>query len=74
MVEEPIPDRDLCIDMTPDKSETSYPSQIPTPSQEPINGPITQEKTTNNTDTDIPYLINSPKEVLFQGYLLQPWI
>ena len=35
---EPILDRDLCIHITPEKSEASYPSQIPTPLQESIKG------------------------------------
>ena len=70
----PIPDRDLCIHMAVGKSETSYPSQISTPSQEPINKSITQEEPMDSTESDIPDLIDILEDALFQHYLLLPWI
>ena len=58
--------------MAPDKSETSHSSQIPTQSQDLINEPV--EEPMDSTDSDIPNLIDIPKEVLFHDYLLPPWI
>ena len=55
-------------------SETSYPSQIPTPLQEPISKLVTQEEPMDSTDSDIPNLIDITKEVLFHDYLLLPCI
>ena len=72
--EEPIPVRELCIQMALDKSETSHSSQIPTPLQETFSKPIPQEEPMDNTDSDMPNLINVPEEVLFQDYLSPPWI
>ena len=68
MVQRPILDRELCIHMAPDKSETSYSSQLPTQLWELINEPIAWEKTIDDTDSDMPDLINVPEEVLFQDY------
>ena len=56
--------------MTPDKSETSYPCQMLTPSQESINNSITKAESMDNMDSDILNLIDVLEEVLFQDYLL----
>ena len=69
--EEPAPERDLYIHMVVNKLE---PSHIPTPLQEPIDEPINQEEPMESMDSDIPDLINVPKEVLFQEYILPPSI
>ena len=70
---EPILDRDLSVNKAPDKSETSYHSQIYTQSQKPINDPITQEEPMDSKDSDVSNLIDVPEEILFQDYLLAPW-
>ena len=67
-------DRDLCIHMALDKSVTSYPSQISTQSQGSINDSVTKAEPINSMDSDMPNLINVPKEVLFQDYLFPPWL
>ena len=72
---ESISDRELCIYMALNKSETSYPSQTLSLPQKPINEPIPQEETMDITKRVIPDLINIPKEVLFNDtYLLLHWI
>ena len=60
--------------MAPDKSETSYPSHIPTPSQESINDSITNAESMDSMDSDMLNLIDVPEEVLFQNYLLPSWM
>ena len=72
--EEMILERDLCIYMSLRKPETSYPSQIPTQLQEPVYKSATLEGPMDSMISDMPNLIDVPKEVLFQNYLDTPWV
>ena len=51
------------------KPETSYPSQIPTKPQEPVYQSTSLEEPMDSMISDMPDLINIPKEVLLQNYL-----
>ena len=72
--EEPIPERDLCIHMAPRWPEANYPSQMPTQLQEPVYESATLKESKDSLFSDMPNLINVPKEVFFQNYLYTPWM
>ena len=63
--EEPIPERDLCIHMALRKPEASNPSLIPTQLQEPAYESATLEEPMDSMISDMPDLINIPKEMIF---------
>ena len=56
------------------RPETSYLSQILTHLQESVNESATLEESMGNMFSDMPDLIDIPKDVLFQNYLYTPWM
>ena len=74
MSEEPILERDLFIHMALRRPEDSYPSQVPTQLQEHVYESVTLKEPMGSMFSDMPNLINVPKEMLFQNYLYTPWM
>ena len=65
---------EICAFISLTKSETSYLSQIPTAPQKPMYESIIQEMAMDSIISDMPNLINVPKEVFFLDFLYPPWM
>ena len=69
--EEPIHERDMCIHISTGKSEASFNPQTTAYPQKPIHKAVTWEEALSNLLSDMPDVVDDPKEALIQEYLFK---
>ena len=72
--EEPIPERDLCINMDPGNSQASYPSRQMSIHRDPFTRQPPKLNWMDSMFSDMPNIIDITEEVPIQEYLLESWV